>query len=769
MLLLRAISVFAVVAGAVAAESGPSLQGRILDRTQSPIAGARIVARRGEIAAPAAASDARGEFILTMDAGAYTVEASAPGFAPFETSFVLTNAGMRISDIILEIAPMKDTVTVTESSSYQADVVRSGTKTLALVRDLPQSISVVTNELMKDQMMLSIGDVARYVPGVTAIQGENNRDQVVIRGNSSSADFYINGVRDDVQYYRDLYNLEDVEALKGPNAMAFGRGGGGGVINRVTKEAGFTPFREISLMGGSFGEKRVATDLNQPLGARAALRFNGMVEDANSFRNFGGLQRYAYNPTLTLLPTDRTRVVLGYERLRDDRIADRGIPSWQGRPLDVAPNTFFGDPDESHAGARVNIGTATVERQIGRANLQNRTLVGDYDRGYQNFVPGAITASGLQYALSAYNNATRRRNLFNQTDATYSFATGRVRHTLTGGLEIGRQATQNFRNTGYFNGSATSVMVPVADPAYFGPVSFRQSATDADNAVRTYTGATYLQDQVTISRWLQVIAGVRFDHFDLRFHNNRTSEELRRVDNMASPRAGVVFKPADAVSVYANYSVSFLPSSGDQFSSLTTVTQQVKPEKFSNYEAGAKWDLTRRLSLTFATYRLDRTNTRATDPNDPTRIVQTGSQRTNGYEAGWNGNVTRAWRVAGGYAYQDAFVTSATTAARAGARVAQVPRHTFSFWNQYQALKRLGLGLGLLNRTDMFAAIDNTVVLPGYTRFDAAVYYSMTERVRVQANVENLFDRRYILNADGNNNISPGSTRAVRIAMVARF
>src|SRR5207302_2107554 len=127
----------------------------------------------------------------------------------------------------------------------QLEATSSATKTLTPLRDVPQSISVVTQELIRDQMMMSIGDVTRYIPGVTAQQGENTRDQVVIRGNSSSADFCLNGVRDDVQYYRDLYNLERLEALKGPNAMIFGRGGGGGVINRVTKEAGFTPLREI--------------------------------------------------------------------------------------------------------------------------------------------------------------------------------------------------------------------------------------------------------------------------------------------------------------------------------------------------------------------------------------------------------------------------------------------------------------------------------------------------------------------------------------------
>ena len=300
-------------------------------------------------------------------------------------------------------------------------------------------------------------------------------------------------------------------------------------------------------------------------------------------------------------------------------------------------------------------------------------------------------------------------------------------------------------------------------------MTLRQSATDADNDVRAFVGATYLQDQVELSSRFQVIAGVRFDHFDLQYRNHRNGDSLRRIDNIASPRAGLVFKPVTAVSLYANYSISFLPSAGDQFSSLTAVTQQVKPEKFSNYEAGAKWDASRRLALTAAVYRLDRTNTRSVDPNDPTRIVQTGSQRTKGFELGWNGNVTRAWRVAGGYAFQDAFVTSATVSARAGATVAQVPRHTFSFWNHYQVRPRIGVAVGVLNRSDMFAAIDNTVVLPGYFRADGVVSYSVTERIRLQANFENLLDRHYILNADGNNNISPGSPRAVRVGMTARF
>jgi Outer membrane receptor for monomeric catechols len=176
------------------------------------------------------------------------------------------------------------------------------------------------------------------------------------------------------------------------------------------------------------------------------------------------------------------------------------------------------------------------------------------------------------------------------------------------GAEAGRQLTDNFRNTGFFNNNTASIFVRYADPVITVPVTFRQSATDADNHLKTNIGATYVQDQFELSRQIQVVGGIRFDHFDLQYHNNRNNDNLRRIDNLISPRAGIVYKPVTVVSVYGSYSVSYLPSSGDQFSSLTTITQQVKPEKFSNYEAGIKWDAARSLSLTAAVYRLDRTN-----------------------------------------------------------------------------------------------------------------------------------------------------------------
>ena len=759
------------LAGAVPRSSAAvSFHGRVLDPAGLPVPGARVTAvteKRG--ASPASAvSDSEGRFTLDLAAGSYALRVELEGFAEMVERVTFSPDDSSLHDLVLQ-AGAHETITVRAQNGYQVPAITSGTKTLTPLRDVPQSITVVTRQLIQDQLMTSFGDVVRYVPGITLHQGENNRDQVIIRGNSSSADFYVDGVRDDVQYYRDLYNLERVEALKGPNALIFGRGGGGGVINQVTKEAGFGALREVDLQSGSYSNKRVTADFDQRLNDKLALRVNGLYEDSGSFRNFVDLKRSGIAPNLTYLPDDTTKITLGYENLHDRRVADRGITSFQGRPADVDIDTYYGNPDASHVRADVNLASATVEHHFGELTLRNRTTFGDYDRQYQNFVPGAVTSNQAQVTLTAYNNATQRQNLFNQTDLTIALGTGSVRHTLLMGTELGRQLTDNFRNTGFFNNTATSILVPFNNPTIDTPVTFRQSATDADNHLVTKVGALYAQDQIELTPHLQLIAGLRFDRFDLQYHNNRNGDRLSRVDDLISPRAGIVVKPIATLSLYGSYSVSYLPSSGDQFSSLTTITQQLKPEKFNNYEVGVKWDPLDSLSLTTAVYRLDRTNTRSTDPNDPTRIIQTGSQRTNGYELGINGRITPPWSIAGGYTYQDAFVTSATASAREGATVGQVPHNTLSLWNNYQFHPRVGAALGIIYRSESFAAIDNTVTLPAYTRLDAAVYFSLTQDLRLQVNVENLLDKKYYANADSNTNISPGSPRALRVGLTTKF
>jgi catecholate siderophore receptor len=615
--------------------------------------------------------------------------------------------------------------------------------------------------------MQSVSDIVRYVPGVTAGQGEGNRDQIVLRGNTTTADFYVDGVRDDVQYYRDVYNVDHVEALKGPNAMTFGRGGGGGVLNRVMKEAGVNPARELSVEGGGHDHARLSADLGHPLSSSLAGRFAGVYQTSRSFRKGVHLERFGINPMLTVMPGGkRTTLSLAYEHFEDHRTADRGIPSFEGRPYDTAPSTFFGDAARSYSDARVNAASATLVHQLSSGmTITNRTRFASYDKFYRNVFSGAVGADATAVSIQAYDNATDRANLFSQTDAIARVQTGSFGHVLLIGTEAGRQWSDHFRRTGYFNGTETSVIALTADPTVSTPITFRQSATDADNHVVNSVLSAYALDQIKISRRWQLVGGLRYDFFDIDVDNNRTGVSLGRRDRMLSPRLGLIYKPRTPLSLYSSLGVSYLPGSGDQFSALTDITRALKPERFTNYEVGAKWDLTQQLSLTTAAFRLDRTNTRANDPTNPGRIVQSGTQRTNGYEVALQGALTSAWDVVAGVAHQKALITRATTAAPAGAVVPLVPRNSASMWNRYQLTSRLALGAGVIHQARSYAAIDNSVTLPAFTRADVAGFYTIATTLRVQVNIENLFDVRYYPTANNNNNISPGAPRTLRLSL----
>jgi catecholate siderophore receptor len=223
-----------------------------------------------------------------------------------------------------------------------------------------------------------------------------------------------------------------------------------------------------------------------------------------------------------------------------------------------------------------------------------------------------------------------------------------------------------------------------------------------------------------------------------------------------------VLKPNQDMSFYASYSRSYLPQSGDQFGSLDLTLQALEPERFDNYELGFKWDIRRALSLTAAVYRLDRTNTRATDPADPSRTILTGAQRSKGFEINLAGEIRPNWRVSAGYAYTDAEIRRTTTAAPAGRKVALVPRHQASLWTRYDFTPRLGAGFGVYHQSKSFTSISNIVVLPAFTRVDAAAFFKITSGIEAPINVENVLGSNYFASAFNDNNIMPGAPATVR-------
>ena len=501
-----------------------------------------------------------------------------------------------------------------------------------------------------------------------------------------------------------------------------------------------------------------------------AGRLNSVYENSGSFRDDVDLERYGINPTVRLALGARTTARAGYEYFVDGRSVDRGIPSYLGRPAAASPNTFFGSPELSHSSARNQSGHLVLEHETrARLTIRNATRYAYYDKFYQNVFPRDVLTGGTRVSLAGYSSATTRSNLFDQLDVIRAVGTGAVWHTLLAGVEIGRQQTGNFRRTGYFAGGGTLDTVSFAQPTTAGPVDFRQSATDADNDVSVTTSALYVQDQIALSSRWQAVLGVRYERFALAVANHRDASRLHREDLMLSPRGGIVFKPREEVSLYASYGTSHLPSAGDQFSSLTVTTRSLEPERFTSYEVGGKWDVAGTLALTAAVYRLDRTNTAAKDPLDPSRIVQTGAQRTSGFELGALGTPATHWQLAAGYSEQGARIVSTTSAAKAGATVPLVPRRTLSVWNRYDFSPAIGAGAGVVEQARSYASIDNSVILPRFRRVDAALFLALIPRVRTQVNVENIGNVRYFPTSQGNNNILPGAPRTLRVSLATAF
>ncbi|KAF2992102.1 TonB-dependent siderophore receptor [Methylocystis sp. MJC1] len=705
---------------------------------------------------------------------------------------------------------------------YVAGGTSTATKTDTPIRDIPQAITILTKQQLEDRNSLTLGQALSYVPGVTVAQGEGQRDQLTIRGQPTTADFYTDGVRDDAEYYRDLYNIQAVEVLKGPSALIFGRGGGGGVVNRVTKKADGETLRALQVSTGSFGRKRVTFDVGQAINDQLAARVNGLFEQSYSYRDYFNMKRWGINPTFTWKPFEKTFVTLSYEHYFDYRTMDRGVPSvnWNANPTIVAAqnlgaaylfpgypastdrSTFFGNPTVNYAKTDVDRAVLMVDHTTDSGlNIKNQTVFAHYAKFYQNsFANNAVAFSGCAGALppcvqlSGYNNETPRQNIFNQTDLTYTLQmTPQIKHTLLAGMEFGNQKSDTNRNNARwlnpFTGSA-NINTFFGYPTTFLPVVFNNPSfrrhTDLDLA------AGYVQDQISVTKYVDILAGVRFDSYSLKFVNNLinpapTSDNYwgqSLTNNVArwSPRFGLVFKPFEQLSLYGSYSRSFLPAAGDQFNTLTISQANMQPQGFENAEAGFKAEITPTLLFTGAIYNLNRTNQPVSINAFYNVLTDT---RTVGGELGLVGQVTQEWQVSLGYGNQHAYVTSSDRVPLAGIGplftekgkvVPSVPQNTFSFWNKYDVSSLLGLapgvlglGSGVIYNDKFYAALDNAVVIPGYARWDGAVYVKVSENVSAQVNVENILNASYYASAHNNNNIMPGAPRSAFVTVNAKF
>lgn len=662
-------------------------------------------------------------------------------------------------------------IVIGRAEGYVASQTVTATKTDTPLIDVPQSIQVVTREKLDDQASYSLADVLRYVPGTTIGQGEGNRDQITLRGQNTTADFFLDGVRDDVQYYRGLYNIERVEVLKGPYALIFGRGGGGGIINRVQK----TPDAARLFVAGrasinSFGAYDLSADVNMPVSDTTALRVNGTYENFDNHREYYGGERYAVNPYLATRLGERWTLGLSYEYVHDDRVTDRGVPSvatapgQPNAPLRGHDSTFFGVPGVNRTKLEAHIVKARLDGELtDNLKLTSTILYGDYDKIYNNaYANGALNTATNEVALGAYSDPTTRENFIAQGNLIWDVATGPLDHKILFGLEYGSQKTANQR----YNTSFSPSNLFDLDTMVYPSVTFTTPSRNTHSDVSFFSA--YTQDQISLGAHFDLVLGLRYDHFKIKGIDIQDSNRaFGRTDNKVSPRFGLIYKPQENISIYGSFSQSFLPRAGDQFTTMTASQQNLAPEKFTNYELGAKWDIRSNLNATAAVFQLDRTNATTPDPANVLATINIGETRTQGVELALTGNILRNWQMSAGYTYQNGKLRG-----NSAVRLAQLPRHQVALWNRYDFNDTVGLGLGMVHQSSQYAAIrtsSTTTRLPAFTRFDAALFIKASRQIDLQVNIENLLDTHYFADAHNNNNITPGAPLNARFTARVKF
>jgi catecholate siderophore receptor len=752
-----ALSILSVFILALTAPALPApqelitIEGSVMDETKAVVPGARVVLQnRAGAIVRSTNSDPVGHFRLEdVPTGKYLLRVDLKGFESRTQEITVADGKAIAAEVQLDLAEVSESVLVTADAMYSETQAVTATKMNVPLLDVPQSVTVVNNQLLRAQAANSMQDALRNVPAVSVQLGEGRRDQVLIRGFSALNDQYVDGVRDDSPYYRDLSGVERIEVLKGPAAVLYGRGSGGGIVNRVLKKPELEQplLFEIGTTFGSYGQKRVTSDLGASFfNGKVAARLTGAYEDANGFRHSYWLDRNNVSPSVLWKPGENTQFTFSLDHSYDSRLPDRGVPSRFGVPADVDIHTYYGYPQSDFLRNKVNSQGAGFEHKFARWTLRNNFRYTDYDNLFFNTFPNGLSANG-SVLRGQYNAAAKQDNFFNQTEAIGSGKFLGLAHIALLGFEYGQQDRYTFR----VNGTAPNVAL--FDPILTAPQQGTAPATF--NAFSGTVAGVYFNDQITIRPKWKASIGLRFDRYEQEL-NDRTAanRDLGRTDHAVSPRFGLVYQPTSWSSIYGSYSRSFQPS-GEGLS-LAVNNQQLKPEVSENFEVGSKFDLlNKRASMTFAVFRLNRSNVKTIDPNDVTKLVLTGAQRTNGFEWSFAGSVLRGWDVFGGYAYLDSHIIKANDATL-GKQIAAVAPNAFNLWSTYAFKSGFGFGTGVIYNDDRFAGNDNLVRLPQFTRVDATVFWKRP-KYDVAVNLRNIGNVNYYESAQSNNQILPGA------------
>ena len=658
-------------------------------------------------------------------------------------------------------------------SKEELQKLSPGLKSSMELKDVPRSISVMSSEQIKAQGLKSIGDVIDYTPGVINSQGEGHRDAPVIRGVRTTQDLYRDGIRDDVQYYRPLYNVERVEVLRGPDALTSGFGGAYGIINRVTKEGSIgEDFTEISGNVDSFGEFGIQLDRNVQIDENTAFRLNMFGEDLANHRDFYYGNSFGANPTLKYDLGNGSIVDLSYEYLNQERFIDRGIPTGaDGYPVKSLKDIVFGDPTENFSTHEAHILKALYEHKLSDS-LKGRftAAYSNHDKLYQNFYASAYDAAANTVTLDGYVDTTKRKTSTFQYELTGEFETGNIIHNWIAGLEYLDVSNDNDRFHAAWsdnNNSDTDVF------SINRPINLNRGvgvSADADNntTVNNYRAnqadetfadvnvlSFYINDEIALTDSLDLVLGARFDKMDVDVSGGGPVSDS---DETISPKAGLIFDVTDAISVYASYSETFTPKAKDQYAKLKSNADKTDPDTFENTEFGIRYDLPIGLSLSAAYFEVEK--------NAPTYVDALTTTMSNseisGLEFQISGNLTSRWFISAGYTNLDAHASN-------GDRLKETPENVFSIWNNFTVSDRLALNLGIINQGESHIKEGGTQKLPEYTRVDAGASYALSENTSIQLNIENLTDELYFPHAHGDHQASVGAPINAMLSITSKF
>ncbi len=675
---------------------------------------------------------------------------------------------------------------VVQGDSYKADRAATPKYTEPL-RNVPQTITVVPKAVMQDQNATSLRDVLRNVPGISMQAGEGGvpaGDNLSVRGFNARTDIFIDGVRDFGGYSRDSFNLEQLEVSKGPSSSNAGRGSTGGSINQVSKAPGLENFVDGNFGVGNEEYKRATVDVNRALPngkvPGLAMRLNALYHDAETpRRDEVRNNRVGFAPSLALGLGTPNRLTLSYFMLDQDNMPDYGIPwvpatnnalfLYRDKPAPVDPSNFYGLTTRDYEKTRTTVKTLQFERDHNeRVTLRYLLRHGVSDRDSIVTAPRFVNDNTTNINRQMQSRLMVDTILANQLDVTSRFETFGLKHALVAGAELVEESSVNRTRV------ATHTVVPVADlwnPNPNQDYVNRLLVTAQMVNWRAKTTGLYAFDTIQIGDLFELTGGVRFDSLDTQYETvtaSGTSTAISRVDKLMSGRAGLVFKPVDFGSIYAGYGTSFNPSS--EGLSLTTTTALIDPEKSRTLELGTKWELMKRkLNLTAAVFRTEKTNTRTPGlPGEPSTVLS-GEQRVDGVELGAGGNILRGWDIFSNYTFLKSEIVKSNTPNETGKELPQTPDHSFNVWTTYLVPAiRLQLGAGAQYVGRRFGNATNTRRVNDYWLLDLMAAYPIYQNVDLRLNIANAADEVYF-DFIGGGHLIPGQGRLIVLSTNVKF